>query len=150
MALALAGFAMEHGQSRGSWKQPDAAGLEAMAWVRTHTPADAMLVDLAGAADVIALGGRSVLWGGRRGERDWGGDRDELQWRRLAATALAHGVAPHAGARAYRVDPARRDRGRARGRLHRRAIGLERAAARAGFHEHRTASVALYRWDGAR
>jgi hypothetical protein len=150
--FAIAAFAMERGQSAGSWHAPPAPTAEAMAWARAHTPPDAAFADLAGAADIVALAGRSVLWGGPRGERDWGGARDALQARRLAVLALARGMEPAPAERSVVASLARPvvvvarsgDAGDPRS-------GWNVLPGAPGFRElHRTATVAFFAWEGGR
>ena len=151
-ALALWAFATECGRSPGSWHEPDAATQAGLAWVRERTPPGAAFADLAGAADLIAVGGRSVVWGGPHGERDWGADRDALQSRRLAVQALARGAEPGPAERAMLAALRREVIVTARvaeaGDVRSGWNVLPRAP---GFRElFRNGSVAFYRWEGAR
>lgn len=149
-ALVVWAFAAERGRSAGSWHEPDAATRAALAWAREHTPATAAFVDLHGAADLVAIAGRSVVWGGPAGERDWGFARDALQSRRLAAQSLALGREPRGQARAM-LESLRREivvTARAADSSDARS-GWNVLPGAPGFREiHRTASVAFYRWEG--
>ncbi len=92
--LGVWGFASEHGQCRMSWHEPTPAVREAMAWARAHTPPDAAFCDLGGAVDLVSLAGRSVLWGGFIGERDFGYAPAALAARRDLAGSLCRGRDP--------------------------------------------------------
>lgn len=151
-ALALWAFAAERGRSAGSWHEPDAATHAGLDWARAHTHSDAAFVDLHGAADLIAIAGRSVVWGGRRGERDWGFDPAALQSRRIAAQALALGQSPGERERATLVSLGRDIVVTARAADSSDARSGWNVLPRArGFHEvHRTPSVAFFRWEAGR
>lgn len=94
--LALWAFASEHGQAAGSWHEPSRESRIAFAWVRGHTAPATVFADLGGARELFTISGRSVLWGGPDGERDWGHPRERLEVRRMAVRALCTGVAPSA------------------------------------------------------
>ncbi len=93
-AFAVWGFANEHGQTWQGWKPPSAAMIEAMAWARTHTPPDAAFCDIGGGQEVLTLAGRSVIWGGYSGERDYGYDPEAIRARRDLAGSLCRGLDP--------------------------------------------------------
>lgn len=93
LALACWGFSGERGLGMNSWRStpPERAACE---WVRTQTPADAVLCDPIVARDLLVHGARSVFWGGPYGERDWGYDPAALAARRALVSALALGRDP--------------------------------------------------------
>lgn len=93
-ALALWGFVAEHGGSAASGFVRDESTRAAMRWARANTPANAVFADLGGARDVLTLAGRSVLWGGPTGERDWGYPPAAIETRRATVRALCAGEAP--------------------------------------------------------
>ena len=94
VALSLWAFAGEHGQSASTVQRSGAAEREALDWLDAHTSTDVALCDLAGARDLLTDSGRSVLWGGRSGERDWGYPAAALAARRQAVTDLCLGRDP--------------------------------------------------------
>jgi hypothetical protein len=97
VALAIWGFASERGQTAQGWTPPSPAMVEAMAWVRAHTPADAAFCDLGGGRELLTLAGRSVVWGGFYGERNWGYAPEAILDRRELAGALCRGRDPRSG-----------------------------------------------------
>lgn len=92
--LALWAFSREHGQAAGSWHEPSAESRAAFEWVRDHTTPATVFADLGGARELFTIAGRSVLWGGPDGERDWGHAPHALEVRRRAVSALCTGVPP--------------------------------------------------------
>lgn len=99
LALAVWGFAGERGIGMHAWRATRAQ-LEACAWVRAHTPSDAVLGDPIVARDLLVHGARSVWWGGPYGERDWGYDPAALAARRDLVSSLALGRDPEGAAAA--------------------------------------------------
>lgn len=94
--VAFWGMAAEHGQTADGWHPPTAAVTEAMDWARAHTPADAAFCDTGGGRELLDLAGRSVVWGGRQGERDWGYGAEAIGAHRELALALCRGREPGA------------------------------------------------------
>ena len=92
--FSLWAFALERGQSLSTVRVSTPAEREALGWLAAHTPPDLLLCDLAGARDLLTATGRSVLWGGPGGERDWGYPREELAMRREAVRSLCMGRDP--------------------------------------------------------
>ncbi len=92
--LCVWGFATERGQSETGWHPPTPAMSEAMAWARASTPADAAFCDLGGGREVLTMAGRSTLWGGYSGERNYGYDHEAILARRELAGALCRGREP--------------------------------------------------------
>jgi hypothetical protein len=93
-ALAVWGFATERGQSADGWRPPTPAMSAAMAWARANTPADAAFCDLGGGREVLTMAGRSTIWGGFSGERNYGYDPGAVLARRDLAGALCRGREP--------------------------------------------------------
>src|SRR5207244_12132185 len=56
----------------------------AYAWLRTHTPRDAVCLDAGGRVDVLVRARRDVLWGGEAYAEQWGYPREAIAWRRRA------------------------------------------------------------------
>ncbi|MEO5989624.1 MAG: hypothetical protein ABIU54_10415, partial [Candidatus Eisenbacteria bacterium] len=98
--LCLWAFSLERGQSSSSVRRSTPGEREALAWLGANTPSDAMLCDLGGARDLLTVTGRSVLWGGPGGERDWGYPPHDLALRRQTVRALCQGVEPSGEGRA--------------------------------------------------
>ena len=94
VVFALWGFAAEHGQSRSAWLPPDVATAEGMAWAYGHTPVYAEFCELGGGKELLTYAGRSTLWAGVSGERDWGYTPEQMAVRRALVTALVHGQDP--------------------------------------------------------
>lgn len=109
LALAIAAFALERGQSPSAWSAWRAGAPEApaLAWIGAHTSPDAAFCDVGGARDLVAVAGRAVVWGGRTGERDWGYAPEALETRRELVTALCSGREPGPRARALERSLAR-------------------------------------------
>lgn len=99
-SLALWAFAAERGQAAGSWHEPSPESRRTFAWARANTAPPTMFADLGGARELFTISGRSVLWGGADGERDWGHPPAQLEIRRRAVRALCTGAAPDAEAAA--------------------------------------------------
>jgi len=116
-ALLAWGAGSEREPAGGAIGSPSPDAAAAMRWAREHTPADAAFCDLGGGRELLALAGRSVLWAGREGERDWGYAPAALQARRELVGALVHGREPDAAGAALLRS------------LHRDVIVLARAAA---------------------
>ena len=93
-AFAVWGFATERGQSGFGWHPPSGAMTTAMAWARAHTPADAAFCDVGGGREVLTMAGRSTIWGGYAGERDYGYDPAAMLARRDLAGSLCRGRDP--------------------------------------------------------
>jgi hypothetical protein len=106
-ALALWGFAREHGQSHGSHRIPDAGTREVFTWARAHTPPATLFADLGGARELFTISGRTALWGGASGERDWGYPPAALAMRRRLVRALCAGHEPVGEDRAWLLALAR-------------------------------------------
>ena len=94
VGMAFYGFLSEHGQAPLSRHEPSPAVREAVAWAAAHTPADAAFCDIGGGVDLVAVAGRSVLWGGYDGERDYGYPPAALAARRDLAGSLCRGRDP--------------------------------------------------------
>lgn len=92
--FSLWAFALERGQSSSTVRVPTSAEREALDWLVVNTPPDLLLCDLGGARDLLTVTGRSVLWGGPGGERDWGYPPEALALRREAVRALCLGEDP--------------------------------------------------------
>lgn len=90
--LSLWGFASERGQSSMSWHRPSESAVEMFTWAREHTTPTTWFADLGGARELFTVSGRSVLWGGPDGERDWGYAPEALDVRRRTVTALCTGA----------------------------------------------------------
>jgi hypothetical protein len=88
------GYASERGQTAQGWTPPTPAMTEAMAWARAHTAKDAAFCDVGGGREVMTMAGRSTLWGGFYGERDFGYDPMAIQARRDLAGSLCRGRDP--------------------------------------------------------
>lgn len=93
-ALGVWAYASERNQEGHGLAPPGPTVREAMAWVRNRAAKDAAFCDLGGARDLLAIGGRSVLWGGPSGERDWGYPPEALAARRALVGALCRGREP--------------------------------------------------------
>ncbi len=90
--LSLWGFASERGHSTMSWRMPSPEAVDVFTWARSHTEPEALFADLGGARELFTISGRSVLWGGSDGERDWGHAPEALDVRRRTVTALCTGA----------------------------------------------------------
>ncbi len=89
------GCVRERAQAPGAaWPAPAPGVRAAMLWARTHTPPDAAFCDLGGGRELLTVAGRSVLWGGFAGERDFGYEPAALQARRELVGALCRGREP--------------------------------------------------------
>jgi hypothetical protein len=94
VTIAVWGFASERGQTPAGYRPPSAALASAMRWAREHTPADAAFCDLGGGRELLTLAGRSTVWGGFSGERDFGYGAEAIEARRELAGALCRGREP--------------------------------------------------------
>ncbi len=90
-ALAMWAFAAEHGQAAGSWHVPSAEAKDTFEWARANTGPTTLFADVGGARELFTITGRSVLWGGPDGERDWGHAPHALELRRRTVRALCAG-----------------------------------------------------------
>jgi len=90
--FCLWAFAEEHGQSRLSWHEPSQEVAALFRWAGSETPRETVFADLGGARELFTISGRSVLWGGRDGERDWGHAAALLDVRRRAVRSLCVGA----------------------------------------------------------
>jgi len=152
VVLSLWAFALERGQSASAVRASSPGEIEALAWLKSRTPADVVLCDLGGARDLLTVAGRSVAWGGPGGERDWGYAPQSLAVRRAAVRALCRAEEPSPAARAWLTA------------LARPLLVVSRATApdslsgwdRLPMHPERfqpvfrNAELAFYRWEGAR
>lgn len=149
-ALALWGFAAEHGAGEDPAHLAGPGARADWTWARTHTAADAVFADPSGGGDMTVLAARTALWGGGHVERDWGHPAAALEARRHAARELGDGAPLSASTRDLLGGLGREvvvvargpgGPGSARGRLD----------AAAGYRRlYEGEALALYRWEGAR
>jgi len=148
-ALALWGFAAEHGREEEPWHRAAPGARAAWSWARARTAPDAIVADAGGGSDMTVLAARSALWGGGHVERDWGHAATALEARRRAARELGSGAPLSKQTRAL-----------LRG-LGREVLVVERAsdttaaspparlARRPGYRPvFVRRGIALYRWEG--
>lgn len=152
VVLCLWAFALERGQSPSTVRRSTLAELEALRWLREHTTADAMLCDLGGARDLLTVTGRSVLWGGPGGERDWGYAPKALALRRETVRALCRGQEPSSAGRAWLATMARPMLIVARAASPDSLSGWDLLPMRPERFQpvFRNSEMAFYRWEGAR
>jgi hypothetical protein len=123
-ALCVWGFASERGQLEDGYHPPTPVMSEAMAWARAHTPADAAFCDIGGGREVVTMAGRSLVWGGWHGERNFGYDHDAILAHRDLASAFCRGREPGPRGAALLA------------RLHREIIVMTRADAPDSASDH--------------
>jgi len=150
--FGLWAFALERGQSISTVRVPTPAEGEALGWLAAHTPPELVLCDLGGARDLLTVTGRSVLWGGPGGERDWGYPPQELAMRREAVRALCLGEDPSPRAAAWLAALARPLLVVARANAADSLSGWRPLALRPDrfVPVFQNSAMAFYRWEGGR